>query len=55
MTSTAPRTIPPRGRIDPAWPPLDDELLLLALRDLARGNPIPQEDVVYSSKRRMNG
>lgn len=55
MTTAAPRTIPPRVRIDPTRPPLSDELLLLALRDLAKRNPLPQIEVVYSSARRMNG
>ncbi|MFB6505533.1 hypothetical protein ACFC07_22420 [Streptomyces sp. NPDC056099] len=48
------RTIPPRVRLHPFPLPVTDELLLLALRDLARNNPRPLE-VVYSFRRRMNG
>ncbi|MFD3815176.1 hypothetical protein ACFWRZ_08920 [Streptomyces rubiginosohelvolus] len=50
----AERTIPPRVRLGTFPLPGGDELLLLALRDIAR-NRTHTFDVVYSSRLRMNG
>ncbi|WP_330335638.1 hypothetical protein OHS33_39055 (plasmid) [Streptomyces sp. NBC_00536] len=46
-------TIPPRVHFDSREQPTGDELLFLAMRDLAHDNH--QVDVVYSFRPRMNG
>ncbi|MFD4933355.1 hypothetical protein [Streptomyces virginiae] len=53
-TVKTPRTIPPRVRFVPGEQPAGDELLLLALCGRSRERPT-RRDVVYSSRRRMNG
>ncbi|MFD0352942.1 hypothetical protein ACFVHW_04220 [Streptomyces sp. NPDC127110] len=53
-TTRQPRTIPPKVRFGPGHARADDELLLLALRDLGR-HKSSRADMVYSSVLRKSG